>query len=509
MDEIHTLSAVELARRIRTGVLTPVEAVERHIGWLQRVNPELNALVAERFAEARAEAREASDRLTAARASGSLAHLPPLLGVPFTVKEMISLEGMPHTFGCRSREGRRASGDATVIRRLRAAGAIALGVTNVPEWGFWFETDNLIYGRTRNPYDPSRISGGSSGGEAAAVAAGATPFGIGSDIGGSVRMPAGFCGVFGHKPTHGLLPLTGHYPVYADGPDAELPKRIPWLTIGPLARTADDLMPLLSIMAGPDGVDPNSETIALGDPTRVTWRGRRVLVLEDPHILGAARADRDVRMAVAAAARALAARGAVVQPLETDFFRKGLRHWFGSLRTTAPRALGPLLGGDRPFHLPLEFLRLATGRARFTFPALMFALMDSAPLLTVSDAEKLAAQGRRLADSLAQRLGEDGLLLMPVHPRAAPPHYAPYLRPFDFAYTAVLNVARVPATTVPVGLNAKGLPLAVQVAAARGGDHITIAAAMALEEEFGGWRPPERLLEAAAAPSRGLERMSA
>ncbi len=502
VDPLLTLSALELAANIRTGSVSAAEVVEAHIRRLQAVNPTLNAMVGERYEAARAEARAADARLARARAvapgAGGDPHegeLPPLLGVPFSVKEMISLAGMPHTFGSRARAERVADGDATVVERLRAAGAIPLGVTNVPEWGFWFETDNLLYGRTRNPYDPGRISGGSSGGEAAVVGAGGAPFGVGSDIGGSVRMPAAFCGVFGHKPTHGLLPLTGHYPVYAWGPDAELRKEIPWLTIGPLARRAADLMPLLRIMAGPDGVDPNAEPIPLGDPDAVSWRGRRVLVLEDPRIRGALRASPDVRRAVTASARALAARGAVLEPLPRDFFRSALRIWFGCLHSTAPTSIAVLLGAGERVRLPRELLRVVGGRGRFTFPALMFALMERVRRLDGETTAALVERGRRLGERLHALLGgpDGGVLLLPPHPRTAPRHRAPYLRPFDFAYTAALNVLRTPATTVPVGLDRHGLPLAVQVAAARGGDHLTLAAALSLEQAFGGWRPPPRL----------------
>ncbi len=509
VDPLLTFSALELARAIRAGTLSATEVVEAHIHRLEAVNPAINAVVRDRYQAARADARAADARSARARAAAPAPdgvtgadheELPPLLGVPFTVKEMVSLEGMPHTFGSRTRSERQATVDAAVVKRLRAAGAIPLGVTNVPEWGFWFETDNLLYGRTRNPYDAARIVGGSSGGEAAAVGAGGAPFGIGSDIGGSVRMPAAFCGVFGHKPTHGLLPLTGHYPVYAEGPDAEIRKDIPWLTIGPLTRRAADLMPLLRIMAGPDGVDPNAEAIPLSEPEAVSWRGRRVLVLEDPRIRGAAPATTEVRRAVAAGARALAARGAVLEPLPRDFFRHALRIWFGCLHATAPMPISRLLGAGRPLRISLELLRLAGGGARFTFPALMFALMERVRHLDGATTRVLVEQGRRLGERLDALLGgpEGAVLLMPPHPRAAPRHRAPYLRPFDFAYTAALNVLRVPATVVPAGLDRRGLPLSVQVVAARGGDHLTIAAALALEEDLGGWRPPARLERASA-----------
>ncbi|MBX6365534.1 MAG: amidase, partial [Gemmatimonadetes bacterium] len=411
MDEVLTLPATELAARIRAGRLSPVEVVDAHIDRIQAVNPVLNAVVAERFDVARREAADAERRLrTDPDTPGAL------LGVPFTVKEMVDLEGMPHTFGSRSRAGRTAGRDATVVHRLRAAGAIPLGVTNVPEWGFWFETTNLVYGRTNNPYDPRRTPGGSSGGEAAIIAAGASPFGVGSDIGGSIRIPAAFCGIFGHKPTHGLLPLTGHYPVYAYGPDEHAPRANPYVVLGPLARSARDLMPLLRLMAGPDGVDPNAQEMALDDPGDVAWTGRRVLVLDDPRITLAARATPEVKQAVWRAAHALEALGADVELLPDSFFRIGTEAWFAALLQLEGPPLRKLIGIGSRLALGAEFVRSAAGRARYSFPALMFLLGEAIGGMPARRARTLLAEARRLADRLAQRLGPDGVLLMPPHP---------------------------------------------------------------------------------------------
>ena len=198
-------SATDLARAIRRGELSASEVVEahiaRHVTWATRVN----AIVADRFDVARREAAAADEQITAAAPDDAL---PPLLGVPFTVKESIALTGMPQSTGLVAREGFRSTETAPVPQRLIDAGAIPLGVTNTSELTMWIESENRLYGRTNNPYDATRTAGGSSGGEGAAVGCGGSPFGIGSDIAGSLRIPAFFCGVFAHKPS--LRPRSQH-----------------------------------------------------------------------------------------------------------------------------------------------------------------------------------------------------------------------------------------------------------------------------------------------------------
>lgn len=466
--------ALETARRIRDGDVSPVQVVEAHIGRIGEVNPLLNALVADRFDAALLEARAAE------RAVMNGEELGPLHGVPFTAKELLAAEGMPATFGSVPRRRRIHHADGTAVARLRAAGAILLGVTNVPEWGFWFETDNLVYGRTNNPWDLSRTPGGSSGGEGALLAAGGTALGLGSDIGGSIRMPAAFCGVFGHKPTHGLVPLTGHYPVYAQGPDAALEKTAPFVVVGPMARNVADLTAALRIIAGPDGVDPNAEPIMFGDPSQIQWRGRRVFVLDDPRILLARRAAPDVRAAVQRAAAALQACGAIVEEFPAALFRDAIRLWFASLRTTSRASLAEAMDPDAPVSWWREWARAAAGRRRISLTGLLFLTGEAIGAVGTPRPSKLAERARALAREVETRIG-DGVLLMPVHPVAAPRHGEPLRHPFDYGYTAILNVLRVPVTVAPVGFDARGLPLAVQIVAPRGADDRTLAAASVLE----------------------------
>jgi fatty acid amide hydrolase 2 len=485
------VSALELAQRVRTGALSAADLVELHIQRTRAVNPAINALVADRFDAALGEARAIDALPSAARAA------LPLAGVPFSVKEMVSAEGMPATFGCRNRSGLRARRDATVVARLRAAGAILLGVTNIPEWGMWYETYNHVYGRTNNPHDRARTAGGSSGGEAALVAAGGAVFGVGTDIGGSIRMPAAFCGVYGHKPGSGLLPLTGIHPVYADPADAPLPyepagplrARSPWLAVGPFARSARDLPLLLSIMAGDDGVDPNMDVHLLHDAAQVRWAGRRVVLLPRPLLRTAARATPDVADAVLRAGRMLEERGARVVEAPPSLLRRAGDIWFSALQEAGGPRFATLLGAGRPVSAVREVVRAAVGRSDYSWPALFFVLGEIIGHRSARAMSRSRAEAARVAAEFDSLVGDGGVLIMPVHPRVAPRHHGPVLRPFDFLYTGIFNALRVPATSVPFGFDAGGMPLAVQVAARRGCDHVAMAAAMALEDSLAPWQP--------------------
>jgi fatty acid amide hydrolase 2 len=490
-DALLTTSALEVAALIRRGEVSATEVVAAHISRCRAVNPAINAIVADRFAEAQEEAR-AVDALRQAGAA-----LPALAGVPFTVKEMIGLAGMPSTFGCTARRARRAEHDATIVQRLRTAGAIPIASTNIPEWGLWYETSNLIYGRTNNPHNTTRTTGGSSGGEAAIIASGGSPFGLGSDIGGSIRIPAAFCGVYGHKPTNGLLPLTGHYPVYESGLDAGVPKRNPWVVVGPLARSARDLLPILRICAGADAADPNAEPIELSTAA-VPWANRAVYAMEDPGIRFAGHADSQMSAAVRMAARAFEQRGAIMRAAPAQLFREMVELWFAALESIGDRPMTELLAGKDRISLTREVAAFAVGRARYTLPALGFALIEK---LSSQSRGRLSAKLERIAQ-LQKQFQEtiaDGILLLPPHPRTAPKHMRALLHPFAFAYTAAFNVLRAPATIAPVAVSDDGLPVAVQVVSTRGNDHITIAAACILEDEFGTIRLPEPAAVSASA----------
>jgi fatty acid amide hydrolase 2 len=278
-------SASDLARAIRGGELSAREVVEAHAWRLHRCQPRTNALAKDRFGQALEEADVADELLAGASPDQEL---PPFLGVPCTIKESIAVAGMPNCAGLVTRRDVLAEETAPAAQRMLDAGFIALGVTNTSELTMWIESDNRVYGRTRNAYDPHRIAGGSSGGEGAAVGSGGAPVGLGSDIGGSIRLPAFFNGVFGHKPSPGLVPNTGQFPS-TEGEAARM------LTMGPLARRAEDLMPVVRLISGPDGRDLRCEERELGEPGDVELTGRRVLVSDDASIVPPRRELRDAR----------------------------------------------------------------------------------------------------------------------------------------------------------------------------------------------------------------------
>ena len=479
MHPLLSQSASALARMIRSGEVSSEEVVEAHIERIEAVNPRLNAVVADRFEAARGEATAADAR----RAGGQPASLPPLLGVPCTVKESIAVAGMPNSAGLVSRAHRVAAEDAPVVARLREAGAIPLGVTNTSEVTAFPSASNRVYGRTRNAYDPDLIPGGSSGGEGAIIGAGGSPFGLGTDIGGSIRVPA-FCnGVFGHKPTGGLVPGTGQYPRYTG--------RIQrFNTTGPLARRAEDLMPLLRILAGPDGVDDQCAAMELGDPAALDLAALRVIVIE-----GNARfspVEDELRIGQQNAAYALAARGARVEMRVLPRLRDAMEIYVGTLLEAGGPDFAAALGDGERVALWRELARSLVGRSPHTTPVLLVALFERLWRFAPRRFARYALLGREVRAELEALLGDDGVLLQPSA-RSLPPRLErEFVALRTFSYSALFNALELPATQVPLGLGERGLPLGVQVAGARGRDHLTIAVARALEESHGGWLPPER-----------------
>jgi fatty acid amide hydrolase 2 len=465
MDPLLLLSATRLAGMIRRREVSSAEVVGAHIRRVEAVNPALNAVVADRFDAAREEAREADRRI-----ARGVADLGPLHGVPCSIKESFALTGMPFTSGLVARRHVRADADAVAVARLRRAGAIPVGVTNVSELCMWMESHNRVYGRSNNPYDVRRTVGGSSGGEGAIVGAGGTPFGLGADIGGSIRMPAFFNGVFGHKATGGLVDNAGQYPLPAEA-------ALRYITTGPIARRAEDLAPVLGILAGE----------RVGDPAGVDLAGLTVVSVEDN---GRMDVSADLRAAQRDAAQALAARGATLRTARVDALAQSVEIWGAMLDAAEGPSFSSMLGNGREVSIVPELARWALRRSPHTLPSLVLVLLEKIPKLLPNEGRRFLELGASLRRELVDLIGPRGVLLFPSHTRPAPFHMRPLLPPFQWAYTAIFNVMELPVTQVPLGLNADGVPLGVQVAGVHGNDHVTIAAALALEQDFGGWVPP-------------------
>lgn len=468
-------SAKTLAHAIADRQTSAREVLEVHIAHLHAKNPDLNAVVATRLQSARAEA----DQVDASIRAGQPA--PPFAGVPCTVKESFQVQGMPNSSGLVARKPLRAEQDAVTVARLRNAGAIVIGVTNTSELCMWMETDNRVYGRTNNPYHGGHIVGGSSGGEGASVGSGMAPFGLGADVGGSIRMPAFFCGVFGHKPSPGLVPNTGQFPT-----TTEASRRM--LATGPLCRRAEDLWPLVNVLAGPDGEDRSTHAMPLKHPNDVQWSKVKVLTVESD---GRHEVDPELVSAQKRAADHFRQLGCTVVEAQFPELRQSFMYW----ATVFSRAEGrsrfrELLNQPKKRHLVKQLLQWPLGRSEHTLPALTLGLLENLGHRIPRRTQDTIDDALAFKANLHQAIGEHGLLLYPPFPTPAPTHHRPLFPPFQWVYTAIFNVMELCVTQVPLGLSEAGLPLGVQAVSTPGQDHLTIAAALELERKFGGWVPP-------------------
>ena len=309
MNDLIFLSAVAMAEQVRARKISPVELVDAHLAQIEKLNPKLNAFVEIDPDRARRSARDAE---TAVMRGASLG---PLHGVPCSVKSSISVAGLRCEAGSRLRAGFVAREDAPLVQRMKNTGAIILGTTNTPELLMAWETDNLLYGRTNNPWDLERTPGGSSGGEAAAIAAGMSAGGVGSDGGGSIRVPALFSGICGLKPTPGRIPSTGHFPISA-GPFAQIG------VVGPMARTIADLKILFEVMQGPDVGDSYAAPVAAKSPNGDEVTKLKIAFFEDD---SRTPVTPETRAAVRTAAQALSSAGFRVEHFRPPGSRRSAR----------------------------------------------------------------------------------------------------------------------------------------------------------------------------------------
>lgn len=464
-DDISLLPAHHLASMIKSGELSATEALNASLLRYERHNPTLNAVVTERISKA----KERAAALDTMQANGE--SLGPLHGVPVTVKDCIDWEGAPSTWGDPAIANHHPANNATVVDQLQAAGAVIWGKTNVPfQLGEW-QTHNEIHGVCNNPWDLTRTPGGSSGGSAAAVASGMAALEIGSDIGGSIRFPAHYSGIFGHKPTFGVVSQAGHtYP----GQDADIDINV----VGPLARSATDLAEVMRIVSA--GLAPTAKT-APGDFTVG-------VMLDNP----VGEQDAELTAVLGQAIDALEGAGVRISSAPNPVDHRAAHTVYQLLVRAATSAL------DRSPEDPTHAARYDAGDRDYN------AIMGKGTTLGHVEWLGLANQRQRLRNTWAEYFQSVDLLLCPVSASAATLHDT--TTPFgdqmievnghlvstieQWFWASIANCPYLPASVAPVGLTDRGLPVGIQIIAPDRHDHRSITFAAVIEEVLGGYSPP-------------------
>lgn len=461
MDSVTFLSATSLAAAIRSKSVSSREVVDSHLAHIERVNKPLNAVVRVLAESARDEARKADEKLARGEPLG------PFHGVPMSVKDAWEVAGVPSTGGTLGRAKFIPERDATIIARMRAAGAIPICMTNLPELSMAFESDNLLYGRANNPYNLARTPGGSGGGGAAAIAAGMSPIEIGADLGGSIRLPCHFCGIAGIRPTTGRAPLTGYFP-----------PPLGWIThftaSGPMARSVDDLAAALPVISGPDWVDAGVQDVPLRDWRAVSIKGLRVAVHTNNGIFPA---RDDVAATVIAAATALAEAGAQVEQARPTGIEQCMEVFYSIATADSGNGVRAVLemAGTTRTHALLDFL-----------------LAISAEQKGAAFLQHAWARVDMYRSAMLGFLKGYDLILCPVNALPAAEHGTtnnPDVLP-AFSYTIAYNLTGWPGAVVRCGTSAEGLPIGVQAVARPWREDVALAAARHLETALGGYQRP-------------------
>ncbi len=473
MNDLVFMPLHEMASAIRAQKLSPVELVEAHLARIERLNPALHAYVYVDADHAREQAKAAEEALASRSSAGEMG---PLHGVPVSMKSSVDVAGWKAECGTVLRRNYVASEDAPLVSRLRKAGAILIGSTNVPEFLMAYETDNLLYGRTNSPWDLARTPGGSSGGEAAAIASGCSAGGVGSDGGGSIRIPAHFSGICGLKPTPGRIPSTGHYPVSA-GPFAQLG------VVGPMARTMQDLTTLFEVMTGPDIGDPASAPVPVRRRSGEEIRKLRVAYFEDD---GVTPVTPQTAAAVRTAAEALRKQGFIVEEWRPRNLERVWQLWWNLFGRGVQMAFAPTVEGREEELSPMyrDFRAMVAAQPAMNAQELLNTLLGR-------DA---------LRGMLLEKMEEFPILLCPACAIPAFRHRerewtvqgkkVEYLK--AMSYSQWFNLLGNPAAVLPVAQSPEGLPIGVQIVGRPWREEEVLGVAACIEAAAGGFRrPPE------------------
>lgn len=478
--------AIKLSQQIKDGHITSEEVVESFIARIRRINPIINAMVDKRFEQALKEAREIDRKLSDARDNqGDTSILKlPLVGVPVSVKETISVDGYSFTGGLVGRKYVKAPKHSDAVAQLIKNGLIPIGLTNVPEMAMWWDCSNPVYGQTNNPYDLSRIPGGSSGGEGALLGAAGSVVGIGSDIAGSIRIPANFCGVFGHKPTPFIVSHVGMYPSVKG-------EQLKLLSLGPMTRYACDLAPMLRVLAG-----PKVDKLRLDEP--VDFDKLRVYYVEDLTDPMASKCNADILNGLRELVSHFVNKyKCQAEKVEFKEFGHGMFLWSAESHKDADTpTMGKQFkdGSSGELNPMVELGKKVFNASDHNVSSILATTLDKLSPSYGSKGNKiLTEQANELRRKFNELLGEDGILLVPTHPEPAPKHHTTILKVFNVSYTSVTTVLQAPITQCPLGLSKEGLPFGVQVIARPLNDRLTLAVAAEIEKAFGGWLAPCRI----------------
>ena len=460
-------SISETIEKLARKEISPVEVVTVHLERIQQLQPKLNAFVHLDAESALARARNIEAGI--ARGAASL----PLRGIPLTVKSCIDVAGWPCPAGSLLRKDYVPTADAPLVARLESAGAILLGNTNTPEFLMAYETDNLLNGKTSNPWNLAYSAGGSSGGEAAAIASACSMGGVGSDGGGSIRTPAHFSGICGLKPTPGRIPASGHFPPGAGA--------FGWIgVVGPMARNVADLRVLFQVLAGPDPGDALSSPVPVRQLPGQDLRGLRIAILENPEL---GRATPETLSTLRRAAQHLCDLDYRVESLALEKLDHALELWWFFF--------GPVIAD--------LIRRSAQGEEKSLSPMLQEYLDIAArePKVTLESFMKACTERDLLRADLLRQLREVPLLLSPVSTAPAFKHGAGNYRAGDphnyrdtMRYCQWLNLAGFPGLSLPFGRSPEGLPINIQLIARPHEEELLLAVAETLEQARGPWPHP-------------------